>query len=143
MFNVASAADTAVLVPLVALVRLVAVEEAFVVLPTRFTVALSISRGDFDEPRKSVWRDNTVPLEHVDIERTACFTDSTGEPGSSVETVMVGGGGMKTVLQSLTIDDDGGSSHAFDVIMTAGGSQASALSQQPPLGLYQIWASGF
>ena len=59
-------------------------------------------------------------LEHVEVERTACFTDSTGEPGSSVETVMVGGGGMKTVLQSLTIDDDGGSSHAFDVIMTAG-----------------------
>lgn len=27
-------------------------------------------------PRKSVWSDNTVVAEHVDVERTVCFTDS-------------------------------------------------------------------
>lgn len=92
MLKAASAAETVVRDPLVVFVRPVADDEAFVVRPTRFTVALSISGDDFDEPRSNVWRDETVPLEHVEVERTACFTDSTGEPGSSVETVMVGGG---------------------------------------------------
>lgn len=59
---------------------------AFVDLPTFFTVALSTSAG----LRMSVWSDNTVAFEHVDADRTVCFTDSTAKSEGKDVTAMVG-----------------------------------------------------
>jgi hypothetical protein len=53
---------------------------AFVLRPVRFIVAVSISVV-VGELRKSVWRDNTVALLHVDVDRIVRLTDSTGESG--------------------------------------------------------------
>jgi hypothetical protein len=74
-------------VPLIDFVRLRTVE-VFVLLATLFAVVFSASGDAFDSPRKRVWRDKTVAFEHVDVERTACFTDSTEESESRVVTAI-------------------------------------------------------
>lgn len=81
----ASCAET--FVPLDDLGR-VEVAVVFVVLVPLFTVGLSDSSDVFDSPRKRVWRDMTVAFEHVDVERTACFTDSTEESERRVLTAI-------------------------------------------------------
>jgi hypothetical protein len=46
--------------------------------------------GVFGDPRRSVWRDNTVASEHVVVERRACFTDSVKElAGKTVTAIFV------------------------------------------------------
>jgi hypothetical protein len=46
--------------------------------------------GIFGDPRRSVWRDDTVTSEHVVVERRACFIDSVREPaGKTVTAIFV------------------------------------------------------
>jgi hypothetical protein len=86
--NVVACVEVFVLVERAARARLAAVVEDFVVRVVFFAVIVSSE----NEPlglRKRVWRDDTVASEHVDVERTACFTDSTEESGRRAATVMV------------------------------------------------------
>jgi hypothetical protein len=53
----------------------------FVFLRTGFS-------GTFDDPRRRVWRDNTVASEHVDVDRTACLMDSDIVLGGKTVTAM-------------------------------------------------------
>lgn len=91
-FNVMSLADGFDLAPRDVAARLAAVVvDSLVLLPVRRdAVLLSSSDGVFDEPRKRPWRDNTVALEQVVVERTASFTDSTKESEGSIVTAISG-----------------------------------------------------
>jgi hypothetical protein len=66
-------------------VRLVVVATSFVDFVTRRT---GFSGAFDDDPRRSVWRDNTVASEHVDVDRTACLTDSDIDLGGKTVTAM-------------------------------------------------------
>jgi hypothetical protein len=46
--------------------------------------------GIIGEPRRSVWREETVASEHVVVERRACLIDSVREPvGKTVTAIFV------------------------------------------------------
>ena len=72
--------------------RYAVVVDSLILFPVRCDVVLlsSLGRGGFDEPRKRPWRDNTVALEQVVVERTASFTDSTEESEGSIVTAISG-----------------------------------------------------
>lgn len=73
----------------------IVVREAFarlVVVVTSFVAVVFLRTGfsgTFDDPRRRVWRDNTVASEHVDVDRTACLMDSDIELGGKTVTAMV------------------------------------------------------
>ena len=55
----------------------------------RVIVRVSASDDDLDgDPRRRFWRVRKVVFEHVDVDLTACFSDSTGESETNVVTVI-------------------------------------------------------
>lgn len=75
-------------------VRVVDVDVFNVLLLLCLTAVMLVPDDDLAGPRKSVCSVNTVAAEHVVVERTASFTDSTEESGSRVVTAIGAGAEM-------------------------------------------------